>query len=194
MNEFLEAQKHIPQVLSRRRQKVSRFFTVEDLDLRFENGETRTYERMVGGNGAVLAVPFDGESFIFSVEYACGFERYDLGFVKGKIDAGETPEQACLREMSEEIGFGFKHCVKLKDEMTVAPGMMSLRMHCFLCTDLFPNTLASGDEPEPIITTRVSARDAVEMLFDPKSPLTESRSIACLALSLMQLGYLKTQV
>lgn len=180
--------------MARRRQKVSRFFTVEDLDLKFENGEERTYERMVGGNGAVLAVPFDGENFIFSVEYACGFERYDLGFVKGKIDAGETPEQACLREMSEEIGLGFKKCFKLKDEMTVAPGMMSLRMHCFLCTGLFPNSLASGDEPEPIITTKVSAKDALQLLFEPGSPLTESRSIACLALSLKQLGFLKSQI
>lgn len=194
MNEFLQAQQHIPQVLDRRRHKVSRFFTVEELDLKFSNGQLRTYERMVGGNGAILAVPFDGESFIFSVEYACGIERYDLGFVKGKIDEGETPEQACARELSEEIGMGFSKCVKLKDEMFVAPGMLSLRMHCFLCTDLYPHHLNSGDEPEEIITTKVKAKDALELLFDPRSPLTESRAIACLALSLKHLGYLKTQI
>lgn len=43
-----------------------------------------TYERLAGGNGAILAVPFDGRDFYLTSEYACGFERYELGFVKGK--------------------------------------------------------------------------------------------------------------
>ncbi|MDY6323305.1 MAG: ADP compounds hydrolase NudE [Succinivibrio sp.] len=190
LDELKELQKQVPQVLASRVHKVSRFFTVEELDLRFHNGVQKTYEKLVGGNGAILAVPFDGEHFLMSAEYACGFERYELGFVKGKIDRGETPEQACLRELEEEIGYGFKKCLKLKDEMSVAPGMLSLRMHCFLCTELYKKRSESGDEPEPIELIKVSVPEAVDLVFDPHSPLTESRAIACLALALKALGRL----
>lgn len=73
-----------------------------------------TYERLAGGNGAILAVPFDGRDFYLTSEYACGFERYELGFVKGKIDKGEAPKEACNRELKEEIGFGAKTVRTLK--------------------------------------------------------------------------------
>ena len=79
----------LPEVLSRKKQKVSRIFTVEELDLKFSNSSRMTYERIAGGNGAVMAIPFDGRFFYLTSEYACGFERYELGFVKGKIDDGE---------------------------------------------------------------------------------------------------------
>ncbi len=190
MADFSAVHDKVPEVMQRRRHKVSKFFTVDELDLRFSNGESRTYERLSGGNGAVIAVPFDGHDFYMSSEYACGFERYELGFVKGKIDAGETPEQACLRELSEEIGFGCRKMEKLKKELSVAPGMLSLKMHCFLCTDLYPHVLKSGDEPEPIRLIKVSASEALDLAFDPNSPLTEARSIACLLLSLRHLHML----
>ncbi len=183
-------QAHVPEVLGRRRKKVSRFFTVEELDLRFSNGQERTYEKLVGGNGAVEIVPWDGKHFLMTAEYACGFERYELGFVKGKIDGGETPEQACERELEEEIGYGFTDCIKLKDVMKVAPGMLSLRMHSFLCTGIYEKKLDSGDEPEPIDLIKVSPEEARQLVFDPHSPLTESRAIACLALAMHALGML----
>ncbi len=183
-------QERVPKVLASRRKKVSRFFTVEELDLRFSNGEERTYERLVGGNGAVEIVPWDGRNFLMTAEYACGFESYELGFVKGKIDKGETPEQACERELEEEIGYGFRDCIKLKDVMKVAPGMLSLRMHTFLCTGIFEKKLDTGDEPEPIDLVKVSPEQARQLIFDPSSPLTESRAIACLTLAMHALGML----
>ncbi len=190
MADFSALEAQLPQVLARRSHKMSHFFTVEELDLKFSNGTQRTYERLGGGNGAVLAVPFDGKYFLMSSEYACGFERYELGFVKGKIDKGESPEQALARELGEELGYGFRHCVKLRDEMTVAPGMLSLRMHCFLCTDLYKHCLESGDEPEPIALIKVTPDEAKDLVFAKDSPLTESRAIACLALSLRALDFI----
>ena len=190
MADFSVLHDAVPEVLDRRRHKLSRFFTVDELDLRFSNGEVRTYERLSGGHGAILAVPFDGQFFYMSSEYACGFERYELGFVKGKIDAGESPEQACRRELAEEIGFSCHTIYKLKNEMSVAPGMLSLKMHCFLCTDLYPHVLNSGDEPEPIKIIKVSVDEARELVFSPDSPLSEARSIACLSLALNHLHLL----
>ena len=149
-----------------------------------------TYERLSGGNGAILAVPFDGSHFYLTSEYACGFERYELGFVKGKIDKGENPKDACVRELEEEIGFGARKVDILRNEMTVAPGMLQLRMFTFLCTDLYEKHL-SGDEPEPINIVKVTPNEANELIFQEDSPLTESRAIACLTLAMNHLGFIQ---
>lgn len=187
--DFSLLRRQAPKVLARRSLKAS-IFTVEELDLEFSNGTRRTYDRLYGGPGAVLAVPFDGRDFLFSVEYACGFERYELSFVKGKIDPGETPGQACARELGEELGFGARSIVPLRDCISTAPGMMSLKMYSFLCTDLYRHEVTGGDEPEPVELIRVSLEEARPLLFDEHSPLTESRSIASLLLAMHKLGAL----
>ena len=179
-----------PRISDRRKHKVSRYFTVEQLDLEFSNHQKRTYERLYGGHGAILAVPFDGTHFYLTSEYACGFERYELGFVKGKIDAGESPKAACNRELQEEIGFSAQKIEALRQEMTVAPGMLSLKMYTFLCTDLKEHKVFSGDEPEPIELIKATPKEAIDLVFAEDSPLTESRAIACLTLALRRLGFL----
>ncbi|MBO5566907.1 MAG: ADP compounds hydrolase NudE [Succinivibrio sp.] len=175
-----------PEILAVRHEKVS-IFHVEQLDLRFSNSIEKTYYRLYGGRGAVIAVPFDGSNFFLSQEYACGFDRYELGLVKGKIDEGETPCQAVKRELQEEIGYDCQKLTPIRKEMTVAPGMMSLKMYPFLCEDLVPRKL-SGDEPEPIDLIKMSVSETKDLLFDPDSPLTESRAIACLSIALKMLG------
>ncbi|MGN1282102.1 MAG: ADP compounds hydrolase NudE [Succinivibrio sp.] len=178
-----------PVVKAKRREKVSNLFTVESLDLQFSNNKLVTYERIAGGNGAILAVPFDGRHFYLTSEYGCGFERYELGFVKGKIDTNESPKEACDRELKEEIGFGARTIRTLKNEMTIAPGMIQLKMYTFLCTDLYQMQL-DGDEPEPIGIVKVTPKEAKELIFDRDSPLTEARAIASLTLSMNLLGML----
>lgn len=184
--------KQLPQISNRREHQASRIFRIETMDLTFSNGQTATYERIMGGRGAVMAVPFDGTNFFMTVEYCGGVMQYQLGLVKGKIDPGETPEQAVVRELSEEIGYGARKVTLLKREMTVAPGMLSLKMYPFLCEDIFPHVVDSGDEPEPIDLVKLSPAEVSELIFDPDSVLTEGRTIAALTLALHRLGFLKS--
>ena len=54
-----------------------------------------------------MVVPMlDEETVLLVREYAAGMHRYELGLVKGRIDAGETPAQAADRELKEEAGYG----------------------------------------------------------------------------------------
>ena len=57
---------------------------------------------------SVMVIAIDGEDLLLVREYAVGTEQYELGFVKGGMDMGETPEQSANRELQEEIGFGAK--------------------------------------------------------------------------------------
>lgn len=184
-------EKQLPLVENRREHQASKIFRIESMDLTFSNGQKAVYERIMGGRGAVMAVPFDGSNFYMTVEYCGGVMSYQLGLVKGKIDAGETPEQAVVRELSEEIGYSASKITLLKKEMTVAPGMLSLKMYPFLCEDLFLCKTDSGDEPEPIDLVKLSPTEVQDLIFDPQSVLTEGRTIAALALSLRHLGFIK---
>ena len=103
-----------PQILNIKTIAKSTIFEIQSVDLKFSNGERRTYERFRPGKyAAVMVVAIDGDDLLLVREYAVGTENYELGFVKGRMDAGETPEQSANRELQEEIGLGARKWVHL---------------------------------------------------------------------------------
>ncbi|MDC0610018.1 ADP compounds hydrolase NudE [Vibrio sp.] len=174
--------KSSPEILSVETEAKSRLFTIESLDLRFSNGERRTYERMKPvGRHAVMMVPITENGDILLVrEYAAGTENYELGFPKGLIDPGESSEQAAVRELKEEIGFGANKLTYLK-EVVLAPSYFSSRMTLFIAEDLYPEQL-QGDEPEPLEIVRWPLAQAEELLTH--LDFSEARSITALLLAL----------
>ncbi|MDE1312895.1 ADP compounds hydrolase NudE [Vibrio aestuarianus] len=175
----------LPDILATNTEAKSKLFTIESLDLRFSNGELRTYERMKpSGRHAVMMVPITAQGDLLLVrEYAAGTERYELGFPKGLIDPGETPQQAAVRELKEEIGFGAHTLTPLK-EVVLAPSYFSSRMTLFLAQDLYSENL-EGDEPEPLEVIRWPLAQAEELLTH--LDFCEARSITALLLALRSL-------
>jgi len=157
----------------------SRHFCIEQQELTFSNGEQRSYERLVSrGYGAVLVVPLlDDDTFLLIREWGAGSGRYELGFPKGKIDAGETPLQAAYREGMEEVGYAAQKLTPIGVPLTLAPAYMTHSIHVVLAEDLYPQS-AEGDEPEPleIVPWRWDNLDELLMRDD----FTEARSIAAL--------------
>ncbi len=175
-----------PVILSVRPLAQSRLFRIEELHLRFSNGEERDYERLVGASGgAVLVVPVAGDELLLVREYAAGTERYELGFPKGRIDPGETPETTANRELQEEVGMAAGHIETLRT-VTVAPGYFGHQTHLMLARELRPSRL-EGDEPEAIEIVRWPVAGAATLL--EREDFTEARSIAALFLALQRLGY-----
>ncbi|KZX55551.1 ADP compounds hydrolase NudE [Vibrio sp. HI00D65] len=174
-----------PEILAKQTVAQSRLFSIESLDLRFSNGEERTYERMKpSGRNAVMMVPITEQGDILLVrEYAAGTERYELGFPKGLIDPGEQPSDAAVRELKEEIGFGANKLTPLK-EVVLAPSYFSSKMTLFIAEDLYPEKL-EGDEPEPLDIVRWPLAQAEELLTH--LDFCEARSITALLLTLRSL-------
>lgn len=174
-----------PEILDKNTVAQSRLFAIEAIDLRFSNGELRTYERMrPSGRHAVMMVPVTEQGEILLVkEYAAGTERYELGFPKGLIDEGEMPEQAANRELKEEIGFGAHDLTSLK-QVVLAPSYFSSKMTLFVAQDLYPEQL-EGDEPEPLEIVRWPLAQAEELLTH--LDFNEARSITALLLALRHL-------
>jgi ADP-ribose diphosphatase len=151
---------------------------MERLDLEFSNGERRQFERLHSrGHGAVIVVPMlDPQTVLLVREYAAGFHRYELGLVKGRIDAGETPEQAADRELKEEAGYGARSLLRLR-ELTLAPTYMSHAAHVVIARDLYPERLP-GDEPEPLELVPWKLDALHELIL--RDEFSEGRSIAAL--------------
>jgi len=175
----------LPEILKRTLVASSRFFKIESLQLRFSNGQQREFERMRGHHqGAVLIVPFfDKETLLLIREYAAGTHSYEIGFPKGLIDAGETPEMAANRELQEEVGFGSRNLQKLK-KVTMSPSYFSSEMTLFMAFDLYPQILP-GDEPEPLEVIKWPL-DQIDKLLE-RDDFQEARGIAALLLALKAL-------
>ncbi|MEM5553209.1 ADP compounds hydrolase NudE [Pseudoalteromonas neustonica] len=169
-----------PEILSDEVVAKSRLFTVESLELKFSNGEQRQYERIRGGGrGAVMIVPLNIDNELLLVrEYCAGTNDYQLGFPKGLIDPGETPEQAANRELKEEVGFGAEQLQPLK-VVSMAPSYFNATMHILFAQQLYPQTLI-GDEPEPLVVVKWPLTDWQSLL--QQSDFTEARSVAALLL------------
>jgi ADP-ribose diphosphatase len=153
-------------------------YRMERMDLEFSNGERRKYERLHGrGHGAVAVVPMlDAETVLLVREYAAGVHRYELGLVKGRIDAGETPLEAANRELMEEAGYGARDLLVLRS-LTLAPTYMSHATHLVLARDLYPQRLP-GDEPEALELVPWKLADIGELIL--REEFSEGRSVAAL--------------
>ncbi len=172
----------LPEILAKNVVAKSKLFSIEALDLRFSNGEQRTYERMKpSGRNAVMMVPVTEQGDLLLVrEYCAGTERYELGFPKGLMDPGETAEQAANRELKEEVGVGAHKLTALK-EVVLAPSYFSSKMTLFIAQDLYSEQL-EGDEPEPLQVVRWPLAQAEELLTH--LDFCEARSITALMLTL----------
>lgn len=168
----------LPKIHARREQNPGKLFKVEKLDLEFSNGEKRTYERLcTHGLGAVIVVAMaDAETVLLVNEYAAGLHHYELGLVKGRLEAGETILEGAERELKEEIGFGAHDLVELT-ALSLAPGYMTHVTHVVLARDLYADKL-DGDEPEPLEIVPWPLADLHTLVHRPDC--TEGRSIAAL--------------
>ncbi len=160
----------------------SRLFTVEAVDLEFSNGEKRQYERLARRrHGAVLIVPMlDNETILLIREYGVGTERYELGFPKGKVEAGEDLLQAANREIMEEVGYEAEKLTIMK-QASLAPTYMGHITTIVLAQNLTPHRVA-GDEPEELEVVKWNINDLDRLLM--RDDFAEGRSLA--ALFLMQ--------
>lgn len=153
-------------------------YRMERLDLEFSNGARRTFQRLHGrGHGAVVVVPMlDAETVLLVREYAAGVHRYELGLVKGRIDAGETATEAANRELKEEAGYGARELVALRS-LSLAPTYMSHQAQLVIARDLYPERLV-GDEPEELDVVPWKLDALHELIL--REDFSEGRSIAAL--------------
>ena len=168
----------LPKILGRREVDPGQLFRIEQIDLEFTNGITRTYERLRSrGLGAVIVVPMQDQDTVLLVrEYAAGLHHYELGLVKGRLEQGESILDAAQRELREEAGVAAKELVEI-NQLSLSPGYMTHVTHVVLARGLYEAPLP-GDEPEPLEVIPWPLAKLHELIARPDC--TEGRSIAAL--------------
>ncbi|WP_386694914.1 ADP compounds hydrolase NudE [Lonepinella sp. MS14435] len=168
------SEKKLPEILEISTACQSRLFTIQSVELKFSNGIHRTYERFKSsGRAAVMVLPIEGEDLLMVREYAVGTERYELGFCKGGMEQGETPEQCANRELQEELGLAANQFVHLRT-VNSNPTFMNNPMHILLAQNFYPSKLV-GDEPEPLEIVRFPLVKLDELINN--SEFSESRNL-----------------
>ena len=112
--------------------------SVETLD---DDGISRRHVREVLDHGpgvAVLAYDPDRRRALLVRQWrapllAMGDDPFLLEACAGLIDAGETPPQAAIREVEEELGLHLE-AVRKVGEVYASPGALTEKMHLFLAT------------------------------------------------------------
>jgi ADP-ribose diphosphatase len=175
-----------PIVLETKVVAQSAYFAIEQVRVRFGNGEERIYERLrewKDKSVIVIALQEDGKMLLIR-EYACGIDRPTLALPKGMVNAGESELEAANRELMEEVGFGAKELVKL-GEITLAPGHLCHKITVVFATRLYKRKLP-GDEPERLEVVRLDLCQAEDHVVSGE--IDEARTIAAI---FMARNYLK---
>lgn len=164
-------QKHIKVLYS------SPVFTIEQKEISFKNGEKRLYEVATKAH-SVMIIALDSLNQILCVrEYCAGINEYAIGLPKGRIEQGQSPEEAAQRELQEETGYRAQHMHYL-GVITLSPGYSTQKSHIFLALNLTEDPLP-GDEPEKLTIERYTFSQA-ERLID-SGTINEARVIATIS-------------
>ena len=143
-----------PQILATSLVAQSGLFRIEALEMGFRDGQRATFECLRHqGDGVVMVAALEDDALILVREYAAGFDRYELGFVKGRIDPGEAAAETAARELAEEIGFAPGSLEYLRS-VTTSPGYSDFTTCLFVATGLRPCPRQGGDEIEPLEQVR----------------------------------------
>lgn len=135
----------------------------EDI-VRLPDGKTAGRE-LVLHNGGVCVVAIDADENIFMVkQYRKPFDEVVLEIPAGKLESGENPDEAVLRELSEETGYKAKKC-RFIGKSYPSPGYLTETIHMYIAEDLefVGQKLDAGEFLEVV---RIPMSEAVRMVTE----------------------------
>ena len=147
--------------------------------VRLPDGRITTRE--IAEHGAsVCVVPVDAARNVLMVrQYRKPIEDQLLEVPAGGIEPGETPEQAAVRELQEEVGFNAGE-IRLLSSFWISPGWCTEYMYAYLATDLVSASLPA-DYDENIEVVPVPFEDIDRLL--QSGEIIDLKSIASLVLA-----------
>lgn len=127
------------------------------------NGHTGIRE-IIRHPGAVCVLPLtDDGDVIFVNQFRYALNKVTLEVPAGKLEKGEDPKEAALRELSEETGLTAKNIVHVGDLYTT-PALIDEVIHMYIATDLTQGE-QHLDYDEFVNTLKIPLSKAVDMVM-----------------------------
>lgn len=140
-----------------------------------EPSGVRATREVITHPGSVVVLPVlpDGQVLLIQ-QYRYAARDYLWELVAGRIDTGETPDQAATRELIEETGYrAAKFCIFL--ELFPSPGFLEEKMFLYVAEGLTPGQ-ASPEDDEKIISRAFNHQQLEGMLR--KRKVRDAKSVA----------------
>ena len=125
-----------------------RITVVEDL-VELPGGQVTSYVRLPSSGDAVTVLCLKDDQILLQREYSYPVGEVLLQFPGGKIERGETPEEAAGRELKEESGFAFSRCESL-GWYYISNRRSDAKMYVILAKEITPAQKTGGDAEEDI--------------------------------------------
>lgn len=123
--------------------------------------------------GAVLAAVTKDEKMVMVRQYRKPAGKVMLEVPAGKIDPGETPQEAACRELKEETGYT-PGKIEFLTKFFPSVGYSEEILYLYLCTDLLPGQ-TNFDENEAIDIEEIPIATLYEMAM--KGDIEDAKSI-----------------
>lgn len=169
--------------LSTRQAFQGRLVNVRVDTISLPGGRTSTRE-IVEHGACVCMAPVDSGDVLLVRQYRKPVEASLLEVPAGRMESGESPQDAAIRELREEVGHTAGNLQHLQS-FYMSPGYCTEEMHAYLATDLRPAAL-DPDFDENIQVVRVPLSQIPNLLHSGE--IRDAKSIACLVLALDVLG------
>jgi len=163
-------------VLSTRRVYEGKVLSL-DVDEVLEPEGVRATREVVRHRGSVAALPVHEDGRMVLVrQYRYAVDALVWELPAGRLDPGETVEDAARREMEEEVGLRPRGLEALATFYTT-PGFCDERMHLFRATGL--ESVAARPEADERIESRAFTRAEVEEMIR-RGEIAEGKTLVAL--------------
>lgn len=139
-----------------------RMKVVEDT-VQLPNGQIISYVRLDAARDSVTVICISSGQMLVQREYSYPTGEFLLQFPGGKIEGGETPEKAAIRELQEESGFTSSRC-EILGWYYVSNRRSRAKMHIVLARETVPAKKAGGDVEEDIESFWIPIGELREMI------------------------------
>lgn len=162
-------------VLQRKRVFTGQLLKLDCLEVQLCDGREARREVVEHPHAVCAAVLTPQQEWVFVRQYRIAAEALLLEVPAGKIDAGEDPDQAVVRELREEVGYRQGQLVRLMDFWST-PGFCNERMTCYLAHQADLTEQLELDEGEFLEVVKVPLEEGLAMALDGR--LSDAKSIA----------------
>ncbi len=126
--------------------------------------------------GAVCVLPITDEGdVIFVNQFRYALNKVTLEVPAGKLENGEDPKEAALRELSEETGLSAKNIIPM-GELYTTPALIDEVIYMYIATDLTEGE-QHLDYDEFVNTLKIPLTKAVDMVMNGEIKDSKTQTI-----------------